>query len=68
MKVRELQVGTRVKALRVIDPEVLKVQEGETGKVVAVSNHFGDNAGPLIKWDNDGYCNVYEGDVEVVDG
>lgn len=66
-KVAELQVGTCVKALRVLDPEVLKVREGETGKVYAESNHFGDNCGPLIKWDYGGYCNVYEGDVEVVD-
>ena len=62
--VRYLQVGDVVKAALHLDPKGANVAIGTRGVVAYEAGEFGDDAGPLVHWDNGGLCNIYFGDVE----
>jgi hypothetical protein len=65
-----LRIGSVVRAVRPLDPEGANVAPGTLGVVFAPANHYGDDAGPMVRWTEGnapgGACNVYEGDVEVL--
>jgi hypothetical protein len=58
--------GTTVRAIRRLDPTAANVSRGIHGVVFEEANAYGDGCGPMVAWDNGGYCNVYPGDVEVI--
>lgn len=63
--VMELGRGTKVRALRDLDPVGANVPAGDFGVVFEEANAYGDGNGPMVSWFGGGFCNVYEGDVEV---
>jgi hypothetical protein len=57
-----MNIGTRVVALRPLDPVAADVHIGDLGRVEApAENGFG----PVVAWDKGTFCCVYDGDVEV---
>ena len=75
MKTMNLKPGTRVVALRRLDPRGANVKpltqgtviEGKTrGTLVGTNKKVGPVFGPLVDWDTAGVCNVYPGHVAVV--
>lgn len=62
-----LKCGTRVRALRMVDEGAANARPGAEGYVLEEANAHEDACGPVIQWDRGGMCNVYDGDVEVVD-
>lgn len=70
--------GTVVRALRDLDPQGAAVHEGDLGVVFGEADCYGDGAGPIVRWFRvlrelppcrvglGGVCNVYDGDVEVI--
>lgn len=81
MTVADLKRGCIVLALRDLDPRGANVKAGELGVVFGEKNCYGDDAGPIVRWFRvvedetafplhqvglAGVCNVYEGDVELV--
>ena len=58
-----MTIGTRVVAIRPLDPNGADVRIGNLGTVEAdAKNGFG----PVVAWDKGTFCCVYDGDVEVV--
>lgn len=49
-----------------LDWEGANVRKGTMGVVFALWNHYGDGAGPMVRWMNLGCCNVYPGDVTIL--
>lgn len=75
MKTVNLKVGTRVVALRRLDPRGARVSRLERGTVIeaktrgrsmATGKQIGPVFGPLVEWDTGGVCNVYAGQVAVL--
>jgi hypothetical protein len=57
-----MNIGTRVVALRPLDPIAADVHIGDLGTIEAdAENGFG----PVVAWDKGTFCCVYDGDVEV---
>lgn len=69
-KVKDLNRGDVVRALKDLDPEGAAVPEFSIGVVFEEENAYEDGAGPMVRWifqdEDGGACNVYEGDVEEV--
>jgi hypothetical protein len=70
--VKPLFPGDEVRALKVLDPVAANVQPGDLGVVFESESdgpggEFVTRFGPLVRWHSGGVCNVYEGDVELVD-
>ncbi len=63
-KVWVMERGTRVVALRDLDPQGANVKRGTVGLVFEHTNAYGDGCGPMVRWASGGCCNVYPGDVE----
>lgn len=84
MNFPNLKEGTVVRALCVIDEGFADAKPGMYGVVVEGPTHsyeydwvngkpvgegrIVDNYGPLVRWLSGGTCNVYDGQVEVVEG
>lgn len=75
MKTMDLKVGTRVIALKAMDPKGACVARGSRGTVIEAKNRgrsmttgkpVGPTFGPLVDWDGGGVCNVYPGQVAVL--
>lgn len=57
-----MNIGTRVVALRPLDPNAADVHAGDLGTIEAnAENGFG----PVVAWDKGTFCCVYDGDVKV---
>ena len=61
-----LSRGTLVRAIQYLDPEAADVLTGTLGVVFEEADYHKDGCGPLVRWFTGTVCNVYEGDVEVV--
>lgn len=64
--VKTLRRGDRVRALVNLDPRGARVMEGMAGVVFEESDAYGDGCGPMVRWENGGACNVYDGGVEKI--
>ncbi len=62
-QVSSFRVGLEVRASRLLDGAVT---EGTRGVVFEKSDAFDDGYGPMVRWADGSCCNVYDGDVEVI--
>lgn len=79
MQINDLKKGTIVRAIRDLDPVGANVHQGDLGVVKAEAGAYEDDNGPMVRWfrvadglpqfhvSTAGICNVYEGDVEVIE-
>lgn len=63
LNVQDLRIGNRVIALYLLDADAANIQPGTLGTVRDPAGHAGPEYGPLIHWDTDRFCNVYNGQV-----
>lgn len=63
-----LRRGDMVRATEDFDPEGADVKKGMRGVCFEEANFYGDGAGPMVRWENGGACNVHDDFVEPVGG
>jgi hypothetical protein len=66
MSVSKLNRGMVVIAKRDLDVSGANVRAGTIGVVFEEQNYYGDGNGPMVRWMNMGACNVYDGDIDIV--
>lgn len=55
----DLKRGDVVVALQNLDEEGANVKAGMKGVVFEETNAYKDDGGPMVRWENNGCCNVY---------
>lgn len=63
-----LRRGMIVMAKRQLDVVGANVRPGTLGVVFEEHDEFEQGAGPMVRWMNMGACNVYPGDVDILEG
>ena len=66
MRNLDLSRGDMVMAIRDLDPLGANVRIGMLGVVFEPANWYSDNGGPMVRWLNMGVCNVYPGDIVLI--
>ena len=67
-EVGKLERGTLVRAAKDLDPQGANAKKGMLGVIFERAEWHEPLSGPMVRWTNNGVCNVYDGQIEVVVG